>query len=365
MAKTFDCDAELGKLNGALKAASAGVAVKRIGQRLYLRATLPPKPGSNQIKPRSQRIKLSVYANPAGLRTAKKRAFELSNDIASQTFEWANWADGKGSDRTVADWIADFEKDYFTRRKRNPKSQTTWDKDYRDPLRKLSQKAVLTAELLVNAAESFAPDTRARKRAVDAYTAIAKFMKLDVDLKPLRGKYSPKAVSPRDLPSDEVVIEWVAKIPDPEWRTFYCLVATYGLRNHECWYVDLERLKTDPIAIVTEGKTGPRLALPVPKAWWSRWFEGRTLSLPKLTTRCNRDYGVRSSQYFYRLKNREGFPFTIYTLRHAQAARMALAGIDLAFAAKSQGHSAKVHEGIYLNFLDRSHFEQVLDGLQE
>ena len=366
MAKAFDYKAEIEKLNGALKAAQAGVSVALIGQRLYLRATLPPKPGSKQSKPRSQRIKLSVYANPAGLKTARRRAFDLSNDIASQTFKWANWADGKSSsDRTVADWIAAFLKNYFTRRERNPKSQTTWDKDYLVPLNRLPQASQLTPELLIETAESFPPDTRSRKRAVSAYTAIAKFMRLEVDLKPLRGTYSPKAVNPRDLPSDKLILEWADKIPDPQWRTFYCLMATYGLRNHECWYLDLEKLKHNPIAVVSGGKTGARLALPMPKSWWSRWFENQDISLPNLVVKKNSDYGGRSAQYFKRLKNREGFPFTIYTLRHAHAARMALAGVDLVFAAKSQGHDPEVHTQIYLNFLDQHHFEQVLDGLQE
>lgn len=363
MVKPFDCDAEIEKLNRALKDARAGVSVKRIGQRLYLRATLPPKSGSSQTKPRSQRIKLSVYANPAGLKTAKRQAFELSNAIASRTFKWLHWADGHASERTVADWINAFEKNYFTRRERNPKSETTWAKDYVVPLKKLPQEVPLTSEVLIKAAESVPPDTRARQRAVNAYSAIAKFIQLDVDLKPLRGTYSPKAVNPRDLPSDALILEWVEKIPDPEWRTFYCLVATYGFRNHECWHLDLDRLRHDPIAVIQGGKTGARLALPVPKSWWSRWFENQTITLPNLTVQKNSDYGNRSAQYFNRLKKRIGFPFTIYTLRHAHSARMALAGVDLAFASKSQGHSAKVHEQIYLHFLDRKHFEQVLDSL--
>ncbi|MBE9078142.1 hypothetical protein IQ241_12715 [Romeria aff. gracilis LEGE 07310] len=58
-------------------------------------------------------------------------------------------------------------------------------------------------------------------------------------------------------------------------------------------------------------------------------------------------YGNKSSQYFRRL----GLPFKIYDLRHAHAGRMALKGIDPAIAARSQGHSLKVHSDIYLHYL--------------
>ncbi len=70
--------------------------------------------------------------------------------------------------------------------------------------------------------------------------------------------------------------------------------------------------------------------------------------MPKVTARSNSHYGNVSSQYFKRL----GLPFHIYDLRHAHAGRMALKGIDPSIAARSQGHSLKVHSEIYLNFLN-------------
>ena len=361
MAKKFDCDVELDKLNEALKIARTGVSVKRIGQRLYLRATLPAKPDSKRVKVSSQRIRLAVFANPAGLKTAKKKAFELSNDIASQSFRWEDWVDGKGSTRNVAGWIDAFEVDYFIRRKRNPKSETTWEKDYRSPFNRLPKNQELTANLLISTAESYPADTRSRKRACDAYNALARFANVDVNLKPLRGKYRPNAVNREDVPSDELILEWCDRIPDPKWLNFYRLVACYGLRNHEAFHVDLEKLKIAPIAVVTGGKTGYRaVALPCPLGWWESWFEGKEISLPLVNARNNSHYGNISSHYFRRLE----LPFKIYDLRHAHAGRMAIKGIDPAIAARSQGHSLKVHSEIYLNFLGAEQLRGVLDDLR-
>jgi hypothetical protein len=38
------------------------------------------------------------------------------------------------------------------------------------------------------------------------------------------------------LPSDEVIVEWYDRIPNPTWRYVYGIMATYGLRNHEVFF---------------------------------------------------------------------------------------------------------------------------------
>lgn len=348
--------------NARLKAAKIRVriATRSESDRLYLRATLPPKPESNRAKAYQQRIALGVYFNPAGIKRAEAEAQKLNHALMLEQFDWSAWLNPEQKIKTGAQWIQEFEKDYFTRRERTPKTQTTWDKDYRNPYRKLPQQESLTAKLLITAAESYPPDTKARKRACTAYAALAKFAKIDVDLKPLRGKYRPTAVSRDKVPNDDLILEWAAKVPNLQWRSFYQLCACYGLRNHEAFYVDLERLRTDPLAIVRDGKTGYHHALPCPISWWECWFKGQEIELPKLTIRRNNDYGLRSAQYFYR----QEMPFTIYDLRHAHAWRMELRGIGGTIAARSQGHSLKTHSDIYLNFMGESELRQVLERLR-
>jgi integrase len=351
-------DSEINKVNDQLRAARCRVIIQRRHDRLVLRGTLPPRPESAHSKPYRQRLSLGmVYATPAGLRAARKQALKVSEQLDEGRFTWADWVEDLRASHAIAWWVAEFERDYFNRRGRNPKVETTWDKDYSIPFGRLPQDVPLSAEALLGAIALTLPNTRARQRYCTAYGALSKFAGLEVDLSHLRGNYSPAAVNPRELPGDELVLEWDAKIPDPQWQTFYRLMAVYGLRNHECWYVDLTRLATEAIALVKDGKTGPRLVVPYPVQWWEMWFKGRSLSLPVLTVRRNCDYGLKSAQYF----NRLGLPFNLYNLRHTNAARMAAGGVDGQIAAKLQGHSSKVHERIYLNFMDERHYQALVD----
>jgi hypothetical protein len=62
---------------------------------------------------------------------------------------------------------------------------------------------------------------------------LSQFAKLDYDPSLLAEKYSPKRVSPRDLPDDRTVAEIGLSIKNSAWRWIYGMMATYGLRNHE------------------------------------------------------------------------------------------------------------------------------------
>lgn len=60
-------DLTLDAVNERLKAAKVGIKVRQKGNRLYLRGTLPPKPGAEKQHPHQQDLSLGIYANPAGL----------------------------------------------------------------------------------------------------------------------------------------------------------------------------------------------------------------------------------------------------------------------------------------------------------
>ncbi|MEO0771273.1 MAG: hypothetical protein AAFY72_17935 [Cyanobacteria bacterium J06649_4] len=353
----------LQEANNRLKAGKIPIRIitQAKTDRLYLRATLPPKISASKQYPHQQKISLGVYCNPPGIKRAEAEAQKLNHELMMDQFDWSNWQSQKRNQLlTLGSWVAAFENDYFKRRERNPKSETTWDKDYRSPFKRLPQNSKLTAEILIEATKSYPPDTRSRIRACTAYAALAKFANLPVDLRPWRGTYKPKPVKHEDVPSDALILEWCDRIPNPLWLNFYRLCATYGLRNHEAFYVDLERLKNDPIVIVKEGKTGYRSgALPCPKVWWENWFAGQDIALPDLAAASNSHYGRASSKYFKRL----GLPFHIYDLRHAHAGRLALKGIDPGIAARSQGHSLKVHTQIYQNHLEGDRLRGLLDHL--
>ena len=315
----------LQKANQRLKAGKVPVRIVTQAKtdRLYLQATLPPKPKAAKQYAHQQRISLGIYHNPAGIKRAEAEAQKLNHELMLDQFDWSNWQrlNQSSSIRTVKEWLIAFESDYFTRRERNDKSETTWKKDYVVPFNRLPAALELTAALLTKTAEGYPPDTRARKRACDAYSALARFAEIDVDLKPLRGKYRPTAVSREDVPNDELILAWCDRIPDTRWLNFYRLVACYGLRNHEAFHVDLAKLKTEPIVTVTAGKTGYRaVALPCPLGWWEEWFQGQDIALPEVAAKSNSHYGNVSSQYFRRLD----LPFRIYDLRQLNTQRFSI-----------------------------------------
>lgn len=338
--------------NARLKAASIGVAIALKRNTLYLRGVLPPKPGSPYTKPTQQWVSLGkVYLNAAGVRRAEAEALKLGSELTLGSFDWSRWgataATLDDKPKAIADWVKEFEAHYFTRRKRGPKTQTTWDKDYVIPYRRLPQLRQLTADVLIAAALTYAPDSRSRQRACMAYGRLAKFASIDVNMAQYRGSYTPAAVNPRDLPNDETIVAMIEAMDNPQWRFAIALMATYGLRDHEIFYADLGALQSPPgVCTVLEGKTGWRQVWPYPPDWWERFCRGHH-HLPRLTAKRNSDYGTKVAQFF----KRRGLPMVPYDLRHAWAARTAVYGLDPAIAAKMMGHDLSVHTRVYHQFL--------------
>ncbi|MBD1871899.1 site-specific integrase [Nodosilinea sp. FACHB-131] len=342
----------LADANARLKAAKAGVSINAVGGSLYLRSTLPPRPGSEKTQDYQQRIPLGVYFNPPGVVRAEADAMRLSSDKAMGRFSWGDWVTSTqvSTGKTVADWIVEMERQYFARRKRGPKSETTWDKDYLIPYRRLPPHRALTAELLIQTVETYEPDSRSRQRACSAYGRLAEVAGIEVNLVRYRGRYSPAAVNPRDLPTDEKIVAAIESVEPGPWRDLIALMATYGLRDHEVFYVDLKALREPPgVCIVTDGKTGWREVWPYLPEWWER-FDLKSAKVPALTAKRNSDYGLRVSQWF----KRRQMPFLPYDLRHAWAGRTAVMGLDPAIAAKMMGHDLSVHTRVYHQFLNRT-----------
>jgi len=172
---------------------------------------------------------------------------------------------------------------------------------------------------------------------------LARFVGLDFDPKSLKGNYSPRRVTPRNLPDDRTIALWRGKIVDPAWQWAYGILATYGLRPHEIFHVDF----TDfPILGVLEGKTGQRRVWPIYPEWAELW-DLNLVQCPNCTGKANADLGHRVSQTFRRLK----IPFHAYDLRHCWAIRALEFGLDISLAAQQMGHSASVHTDLYHHWI--------------
>ncbi len=125
------------------------MTVLQWGNRLTLRATLPPKNGED--KPTQQIISLGIYANPNGFKRAESEAFRLSSEIALGRFDWQAWGEDKPVQRsevTATDLIADLEADYFAKRKHTATTESTWKMEYLSMLSRLKPGLVISQSLL-------------------------------------------------------------------------------------------------------------------------------------------------------------------------------------------------------------------------
>ena len=349
----------LEQLNDRLKAAKIGVSVRCRGERLSLRATLPPKPGETEAKQRD--IALGIYANVAGLKRAEAEAWKLSGQLVCKEFNWHDWIEPeKPRCETVSAWIERFEQDYFERHARNGKSETTWKTDYRFPFNQLPLDEPLTPKLLRDAIVATEPDSRTRKRFSITLGQLARFAGLELDTKSLRGKYSPKRVNPRDLPSDQEISEWRDRIPNEQWQYAFGLMACYGLRNHELWHIDLEKLRDNPVLSLTEdlhggGKTGARRVWALYPEWWDKWHLWDVSLLPQVTGKTNAALGNRVITAFARY----GF-HKAYNLRHCWAVR-SIDFLPVELAAIQMGHSLTVHTEQYHHWISDEVHQRAYD----
>jgi hypothetical protein len=134
----------LQEANAHLKQGRIKVAIECRDQfgSLYLRATLPPKPGSSKSFPHQQRIALrseqgiSLKITPVGIKHAEQQAKRLSADLMMGKFDWAVWlydkeVEGDKQDSTHLSALLVQLWDKYAAFKAESLSQTTIGKDFR------------------------------------------------------------------------------------------------------------------------------------------------------------------------------------------------------------------------------------------
>jgi integrase len=340
---------KINQANGRLKSAKAGVTILQRGERLYLQAVLPPRPGSNKL-PSQQQIALGVHANAAGISLAEKEARRVGYLRDAKEFDWALYGgSSKQPFETIADWLRKFEES------KTAICETTWKTDYQRPFQTLPADEPITSELLLSAIAKTTPNTRQRRRFCLAFRQLAQFAGIDMDLGDLLGNYSPTKVQPRTLPTDENIEACFEKIENCQWQWAYGVIAAYGLRDHEAFYLDLTKF---PIAQVVEGKTGYRQCWPLRPEWAERW-DLKNIKRPPVTGKCHADFGNRVCKFFAR----SPIDFCSYDLRHAWAIRAINFGLDAALAAKQMGHSLHVHTQTYHLALNEREQQRAYDRI--
>ena len=338
----MDFDGDIAKANQQLKVLAMGVVIERRGTKLSLRATLPPRPGSGKDRPHQQRIPIGVTASPAGLRRALAEAKKLGGDLALKQFDWADWGVVISEFPNTGEAIAAFEA--IERDRLKP---STWAQIYRPILNKLDRSQDLSPDYLRSLIESQPSNSRGRQNWAMVLGRLAKSAGVAIDMDSLRGGYGHRSRQRLVLPTDAEIVATRDRIANPQWQYAYGLMATYGLRNHEIFFIDPGSIAKAPGAIqITEGKTGSRQVWPCYPEWWELWELWRYDLIPQVTGRHHCEYGQRVGQQFRRLNL--GRP---YNLRHRWAVRTIEFGWPVELAARQMGHSLQVHTSTYHDWI--------------
>lgn len=170
----MNIEGKLNQANGRMHTAKIGVKIEVKGDRLYLRATLPPKPDSEKNHSYQQRIALGFHANPAGIFLAEAEARKVGVSIERKEFSWDSYLKINRHNLTIAHWIERFEQFHWPTT-RTQASTTTWKTDYQQVFNKLPGSQPLTVEALVGYIVTTAPDSRTRKRACDYRSTSLRF----------------------------------------------------------------------------------------------------------------------------------------------------------------------------------------------
>jgi hypothetical protein len=354
-------DFELGDLNDRLKFSDIPVRVRLKGRNLALRATLPKKPGEGSGR-KQYDISLKIPRTRDGLKRAEREANILAQRMADGSFEWSQYATGPNDDplqsKPISQWIAELKPHYFAtqRRGKNGKQITdeTWRVQWGSTFRKLPQSEPLTAGLLLAAVLSTGEGTAIREKTCQRLQHLANFAGIQIDLSLYDVGYESP---PRDIPEDDLILDWHDRIPNADWRWVFGMMATFGLRPHECF--DCKFLDPLTVQVGTQTKTGERQTKAIPPEWVDRWklLDGTP---PPGKTRTPVQRGTSVSKQFRRYE----VLMQPYDLRHAWAIRTSVVnGIPLATAAQWMGHSVTTHTRIYQKWLKASTNDQIYKSL--
>ncbi|MFM7472285.1 MAG: site-specific integrase [Nodosilinea sp.] len=377
-------DTAIRQLNQRLKAARLGLAVERRGDRLGLRGTLPPRPGSDRHRPHQQRLPLGLPATPAGLKQIEQEAKVIAGQLIQRNFSWHPYleiADPVAAEtiplgerinqfhhhlyqRSQADWVA------------QASLKTTWDKAYAPYLKKLEAQAIAhpdqtLGEAIIATLASLPPQSRSRQVGATALKAFATFHQITLPqaIDSLENSYGLGHTQRRNLPTDEEILTCYDRIPNPAWRAVYGLMATYGLRNHEVFFCDRTNLgcpaQEDRITVLETTKTGLHDVWPFYPEWVDR-FSLRQVQLPAINTDLHTTTLQRVGQQVSIQFKRYDIPFSPYDLRHAWAVRTIHFGLPDTVAARMMGHSVAIHTHTYHRWITlRDQRQAVASALAE
>lgn len=316
------------------------------GQKLSLQATLPNKSGHGK---KQYRIATGYPHNTQGIKWALAQAQKLEADLILERFNWSEWG-GKSTapPKTIGEAIALVHENWEREKNRTDSQRKNFQIDYLNPYQFLPSNKAISENLLREVIETETdPCSRARQRMAKAYQKLLVTVGSDGDLRGLATGYKP---NPRTIPSDSEIIKLFDTIPNPQWQWAYGMIAAYGIRPHEIFRLNCEKLGENPpiLYVLGKTKTGFRPVLPLPLDWVRAWgLDNVTVPSRVNLDRSNKEIGGTVSSAFRRYQ----LPFTPYCLRHAFAIRCSVHKISPTLAAKAMGHSLMEHFRQYHRWL--------------
>ena len=289
----------------------------------------------------------------------------MSSQLALDKFDWQDWIKSEHGLvlGTVGYWVDKFEQDYFNRRKRTERSETTWKVEYHSMFSRLPRDEQLSNRVLLDLICGTEPDTRTRRRAVMVANALAQFAGLNIDFNRYKRDYSHRRKEvARQLPTDKEIVDYYYSIPNPQWQFVFGLMACYGISNHEVFLVDIKSLQESPRLVSSYRKAhfGVRRIWCLYPEWYETWDLGNPgKTLPKVSGRNNRDLGNRVTKAFKR------YDLCLPgDLRHCWAIR-AMNFMPNPLAARLMAHSEKEHNQTYQRWISEEQEDRFYKLLME
>lgn len=355
-------------------------------QAIGLQGTFPCKPGDagkNASPNKQYTISLGIPANEAGVMTAEKEARDLAWLLTINKFEWTPRLLGKQAQKItlpnevktpklIKELIEEYEREFWKGHTRDRQGLNLWHNLYWKYLKKLPQDSPLSKEALEQVLGSTEPNTDTRRITFWLLKKFCEFFEFDCAkiIEPYK-KLALKRKS-RNVPDDNGVIEGFTKIGVPlskfsrkhatlpeQWQWLYGMLATYGIRPHELFAIDLDAfadasneyhlVKLDP-ALTDGTKTGERngMIAPLPSEW-VELFDLKNVKMPIFNgtlTRKTQNIADKFSEC--------KMGFAPYDLRHAYAIRGHRLRVPMKTMADFMGHTVQEHTKSYQRWMSKN-----------
>lgn len=346
-----DLDKILAEINNRLKVGRMGLQIELRGvdQWISIRGTFPARPGSPKTTPFQQRIPLGMRGSKQNLIQAEKLARQIRVELDGNKFKWNQWliCEGDSDKFYFTDKLLErLEESYFINNPETLQSRTTWNKNYKNFYLKFPSEPI-EERVIIQWIKSQKIGGQ-RNKTLSAARHLCKVLKIKIDFSKEitaseKKSFRKTMLTPRDLPTDQEIVEIRNSITDPSWQWVFGLMATYGLRNHEVVGLNFDHY---PDLVVRESaKTGMRTVIPIYPEWAELWKLNEGELPPNNTWNLelgNDKLGKKITKWFAD----NGLPINPYDLRHCYAVRTVQL-MDERIAAKLMGHSVTVHQQTY------------------